>query len=70
MQLSKWGKEFDMEQWNFLKEFIKLQKQEKSKDEKEIGVSDSSIKITPDRTFIKDIHVYFASSHINDDYAV
>ncbi len=52
-QLSKWGNDFDLEQWNFLEEFIKLQKEEKAKGQstqKEVGS-----KIKPDGTFIKDM---------------
>jgi len=31
VQLSKWGKEFGMEHWNFLKDFVEIQKKNKSK---------------------------------------
>jgi len=50
--LSKWGKSFDMEQWNFLKDFLKLQKSIKAKEEKG---KDYGEKIKPDYTYIKDI---------------
>jgi DNA polymerase II large subunit len=49
-QLSKWGHEFDMAQWDFLGDFVKLQKEMKSK-----GTSKKENKINPDYTFIKDL---------------
>ena len=30
-EISKWGKDFDMEHWNFLEGFLKLQKEMKAK---------------------------------------
>jgi len=52
-QLSKWGKEFDLEQWNFIEEFVKLQKSIKAgKKQKE---SSGGGKVAPDYTFIKDL---------------
>ncbi len=56
-QLSKWGKEFSLEQWFFLEEFISIQKKAKAKitsiqPTKEIA---SSSKITPDYTYIADL---------------
>ncbi|MAG08395.1 DNA polymerase II large subunit [Candidatus Woesearchaeota archaeon] len=51
-QLSKWGKDFDMTQWNFLEEFLKVQKKAKSGKGK---VEEKDVKITPDYTFIKDL---------------
>ncbi len=48
-QLSKWGKDFDLE-WDFLEEFLKIQKRVKSQEIKE-----SKEKIKPDYTFIKDL---------------
>ena len=57
-QLSKWGKEMDMEQWNILDEFIKIQKEMKAKGGKEkpkdSEESDKS-KLKPDYTFIADL---------------
>lgn len=60
-QLSKWGKEFDMDQWNFLEEFIHLQKKikaggkkEQKKEENE-GKEEQKPKVSPDLTFIKDL---------------
>ena len=47
-QLSKWGKEFDMGRWDFLKEFVELQKSKKAK-KLEAG------KLNPDYTYIKDL---------------
>jgi len=49
-QLSKWGKEFDLE-WSFLEEFLKIQRKAKSKE----IVEESKDKIKPDYTFIKDL---------------
>jgi len=52
-QLSKWGHEFDLEQWDFLKEFIQLQKKIKAKGQG--GKKKDGEKISPDYTFIKDM---------------
>ena len=49
-QLSKWGHDFDMGQWDFLGDFVKLQKEIKAK-----GTSKKESKINPDYTFIKDL---------------
>jgi DNA polymerase II large subunit len=49
--LEKWGKDFDMEHWNFLKEFLALQKKMKAAGKK----VESTAKITPDYTYIKDL---------------
>ncbi len=54
-QLSKWGNDFDMGQWNFLEEFINTQKRIKSKKETKKDESDEEDKISPDYTFIKDL---------------
>lgn len=57
-QLDKWGKDFDLEQWNFLGEFVDLQKKIKSKQEgvgKQDEGEDNGQKIKPDFTFIKDL---------------
>jgi len=51
-QLSKWGKEMDMSHWDFLEEFVNLQKQMKSKGQK---AETDSTKILPDFTFIADL---------------
>ncbi len=50
-QLSKWGKDFGLDHWNFMEEFIKLQKKVKAKSTTE----ESKAKITPDYTYIKDL---------------
>jgi DNA polymerase II large subunit len=50
-QLSIWGKEFNLEQWNFLEEFLKIQKKSKSAGAK----SQSTEKLAPDFTYIKDL---------------
>ena len=50
-QLLKWGKDFDMEHWNFLEEFLKIQKKQKAKGEKH----KESEKIQPDYTYIHDL---------------
>lgn len=49
-QLSDWGHEFGLSQWDFLGEFVKLQKSKKAKT---IGKSET--KIQPDYTYIKDL---------------
>ncbi|MEM4637651.1 MAG: DNA polymerase II large subunit [Candidatus Woesearchaeota archaeon] len=50
-QLSKWGKEFDMDDWMFLEEYLKIQKAAKALKKK----SDIITKISPDYTYIKDL---------------
>ncbi|MBW3012323.1 DNA polymerase II large subunit, partial [Candidatus Woesearchaeota archaeon] len=56
--LSKWGKDFEMEQWNFLDDFLKIQKEQKAisvtggEGESE---ADKSIKVKPDYTYIADL---------------
>ena len=47
-QLSKWGKDFGLENWNFLEEFIQIQKKYKSKGQKEK-------KLSPIYTYIEDL---------------
>ncbi len=56
-QLSKWGADFDMDQWNFLEKFIKIKKEAhaKGKGAKKEGQSDGKPKVTPDFTYIKDL---------------
>jgi DNA polymerase II large subunit len=49
-QLKKWGKDFDMGQWDFLEEFLEIQKQSKAK-----GDVATQEKIKPDYTFIHDL---------------
>ncbi|MFH1174095.1 MAG: DNA polymerase II large subunit [archaeon] len=48
--LKQWGKDFAMDHWAFLEKFLVVQKREKSQKKKE-----SSEKITPDYTYIKDL---------------
>ncbi|MBU4501283.1 MAG: DNA polymerase II large subunit [Nanoarchaeota archaeon] len=55
-QIQKWGKEFGMENWNFLEKFLKIQKELKAhKEVKKDDGNSSEEKISPDYTFIKDI---------------
>ncbi|MBR9702728.1 hypothetical protein GOV10_01710, partial [Candidatus Woesearchaeota archaeon] len=49
-KLAVWGEEMGMEDWNFLKQYLALQKKMKAKGKKEDGA-----KISPDYTYIKDI---------------
>lgn len=51
-QLSKWGKSLGMEDWEFIGDFVELQKKIKSKTKQ---VLDDGVKIRKDYTFIKDI---------------
>ncbi|MBI2654685.1 DNA polymerase II large subunit [Candidatus Woesearchaeota archaeon] len=48
-QIKKWGKEFDLEHWLFLQEFVQLQKETKTREKRE------KKKITPNYTFIQDL---------------
>ncbi len=50
--LSKWGKEFDLEQWSFLDQFLKIQKKAKAEVKTE---EKTEQKVMPDYTYIKDI---------------
>ncbi|MBR9692069.1 DNA polymerase II large subunit [Candidatus Woesearchaeota archaeon] len=54
-QLSKWGHEFDLEQWDFIKDFIALQKSMKAKEQTTDNEQQDTQKIKPDFTFIKDL---------------
>lgn len=54
-QLSKWGHDFDLEQWDFLEEFVNLQKKVKAKGQTGKSEDKEDHKIKPDYTFIKDI---------------
>jgi len=51
-RFSKWYKDFNMNHWNFLEKFVKLQKKIRAKDR--ASEVDSS-KIAPDYNFIKDL---------------
>ncbi|MCD4666397.1 DNA polymerase II large subunit, partial [archaeon] len=53
-QLAKWGKEMNMEHWNFLEDFLKLQKKMKALEKKEEKKEDGG-KLKPDYTYIKDM---------------
>ncbi len=53
-QTDKWGKEFGLEDWEFLGKFVSLQKKIKAKGEDK-SKSDSDEKIKTDHTFIKDL---------------
>jgi len=50
-QLSKWGGDFELDHWNFMEEFLKLQKKFKAKSK----AVETKEKITPDYTYIKDL---------------
>ncbi len=52
-QLSAWGKDFQLEHWNFLEKFLKIQKEAKAKGEtkKEEGAS----KLSPDFSYMADL---------------
>ncbi|MBI4151017.1 DNA polymerase II large subunit, partial [Candidatus Woesearchaeota archaeon] len=52
--LAVWGKEFDLEHWNFLEEFIKIQKKNKAKSGGD-AKKDAHAKISPDYTYITDL---------------
>lgn len=51
-QLQKWGKDFGMEHWNFLEEFLTIQKRNKAK---ETVKKEGEELIKKDYTYIKDI---------------
>ena len=55
-QLAKWGEAMDLEQWNFLKDFVDLQKKIKARGAKiEKKEGEKEVKVSPDTTFVKDI---------------
>jgi DNA polymerase II large subunit len=56
-KLAKWGDAFDMKQWSFLDEFIKLQKKMKARESgsKKDERKEDAPKIKPDYTFIADL---------------
>ncbi|MFW6230886.1 MAG: DNA polymerase II large subunit, partial [Nanoarchaeota archaeon] len=57
-QLSNWGNEMEMDQWNILEEFIHIQKEMKAKgggEKKEEKSEDGEQKIKPDYTYIADL---------------
>ncbi len=49
-KLEQWGHDFGMEQWDFLKEFVSLQKRVKAR-----GKQAATAKLKPDFTYIKDL---------------
>ena len=51
-QLSRWGHDFDLDQWSFLEEFIKIQTEVRAKGQK---AADTEEKVKPDFNYIKDI---------------
>ena len=50
-QLGKWGKDFGLEHWNFLNEFVKLQKKIKTKGK----IEQTEARIMQDYTYINDL---------------
>ena len=51
-KIGQWYKEFDLEQWEFLDDFVNLQKKIKAKEKKDVQTED---KLKPDFTYIKDL---------------
>lgn len=51
-QLSKWGKEFNLENWNFLQDYLEIQKRAKAQD---TSGKQNMTKISPDYTYIHDL---------------
>ena len=54
-QLSKWGHDMDMEQWDILDKFNDIQKEMKAKGGKKEEKKDDNQKIKPDYTYIADL---------------
>ncbi len=54
-RLSKWAKDFDLENWAFLEEFVKIQKKMKSGDGSSDEGDKPKEKITPVYTYIQDL---------------
>lgn len=56
-KLSKWGHDMDMEQWDFMEEFVHIQKEMKAKgnQNKKEEDKEDDLKIKPDYTYIKDL---------------
>ncbi|MBT4175166.1 DNA polymerase II large subunit [archaeon] len=52
-QLAKWGKDMDMEQWNFMKDFVDLQKEVRARGVKVSKKVEAKLK--PDTNYIKDL---------------
>lgn len=53
-QLNKWGHDFDMEDWDFLGEYVKMQKEIKSR-QKTPDKKEDTRKVKPDMLFVKDL---------------
>jgi len=51
-QLSRWGKDFNLENWNFLEKFLEIQKKVRAKGAVK---KEASIKIEPDYNYLKDL---------------
>ena len=55
-QIEKWGRDFDMGQWNFLEKFIKIQKEEAAKSTSlQQSEEKEEAKIKPNYTYIADL---------------
>ncbi len=54
-ELSKWGNDFGMEQWNFLEDLLKIKKQAHAGKKSKKSDDDEGPKVLPDNTFVKDI---------------
>lgn len=56
-QLGKWGRDFDLEQWDWLEEFLTIQKKAKAKNAVAATADDGAPKpkLSPDTTFIADL---------------
>lgn len=55
-QLDKWGHDFDLEQWDWIETFLKIQKTAKAKSAPDQGNANAEKpKLTPDTTFIADL---------------
>ncbi len=52
-ELTKWGKDFGMEHWNFLEQFLKVQKEQKSKSDSK--KEEKKERISPDYTYLADL---------------
>jgi DNA polymerase II large subunit len=53
-QLSVWGKDFGLENWSFLEEYLKIQKKAKSQGEAK-QVTSTTAKIMPDYSYLHDL---------------
>ncbi|MDO8555976.1 MAG: DNA polymerase II large subunit [Nanoarchaeota archaeon] len=55
VKIGSWLDQFGMGHWHFLKEFVTLQKEIKARAKEKEGKQESTAKIKPDYTFIKDV---------------